>query len=406
MAARLDGSYDIMNMADPSSKTSSLRGLQEFGQSIWLDYIRRDLITSGELRRLVDDSGLTGITANPAIFEKAIVGSTDYDEALDLLARHGVRDAKTVYEALAISDIQDAADILRSSYDRTEGRDGFVSLEVSPLLAHDTRGTVDEARRLWATIKRDNVMVKVPGTIEGVPAVRQLTEEGINVNITLLFSRHAYEAVAEAYLAGLESRSARGHDIRYVASVASFFISRIDTAVDTLLANRLKTESDPAAAALLESLLGKVAIANAKLAYQWYRRFTDTHRWKAVAGKGARTQRLLWASTSTKNRHYRDVRYVEELIGTDTINTLTPTTLEAFRDHGRARSSVAESVPEAFDTMAALSRAGISLDSVTAQVLDSGIETFVEAFEGLLEAIERKLSIIDVHRDSPSHSGR
>lgn len=377
------------------TSSSPVRRLQELGQSIWLDYIQRQLITSGELRRLVDNTGVTGVTANPSIFEKAILESTDYEDALSALARQGIRDAKTIYEALAITDIQAAADILRSTYDDTKGRDGFVSLEVSPLLAHDTRRTVEEARRLWTAIGRDNVMIKVPGTLEGVPAVRQLTGEGINVNITLLFSRTAYEAVAEAYLEGLEDRLAQGHDISHVASVASFFVSRIDTAVDTLLASRLKEVSNSDEAALLQSLLGKIAIANAKLAYQWYVHFIARDRWTAVAARGARSQRLLWASTSTKNPRYRDVLYVEELIGTDTINTLTPATLEAFGDHGHARSSLTKNVTQAQATMAGLAKAGISLDVVTAQVLDNGIKLFVEAFDKLLDAIQRKLSAIE-----------
>jgi transaldolase / glucose-6-phosphate isomerase len=374
------------------TSSSPLRGLQQLGQSIWLDYIRRHLITSGEFRRLVENSGVTGVTANPSIFEKAILESTDYEDALAELARRGISDPKMVYEALAITDIQAAADTLQSTYVNTEGGDGFVSLEVSPLLAHDTAGTIEEARRLWAAIGRENVMIKVPGTLEGVPAVRQLTEEGINVNITLLFSRAAYEAVAEAYLAGLEERIARGRDVSRVASVASFFVSRIDTAVDTLLTGRLKNTSGPDQSALLEELLGTVAIANAKLAYAWYQRFIRTDRWKEAAARGARTQRLLWASTSTKNPRYRDVRYIEELIGPDTINTITPATLAAFRDHGRARTSLTENVTQAHATMAALARAGISLEAVTAQVLDNGVQLFVEAFDKLLAAIQRKLS--------------
>ena len=378
----------------PDTSSSPLRGLQELGQSVWLDYIRRDLIASGELRRLVDERGVTGVTANPSIFEKAILESTAYDDAVDALARQGSRDAKAVYEALAIADIQAAADILRSTYDHTRGRDGFVSLEVSPLLAHDTPGTVEEARRLWAAIRRDNVMIKVPGTIEGVPAVRQLTDEGINVNITLLFSRTAYQAVAEAYRAGLEQRIGRGDDVSRVASVASFFVSRIDTAVDRLLGTRLQGASNPEQVTLLQSLLGKVAIANAKLAYQWYQEFIASDGWKAVAAKDARTQRLLWASTSTKNPRYRDVLYIEELIGTDTITTITPTTLGAFSDHGVARSSLTENVAQAQATLAALARAGISIDAVTAQVLDNGIHVFVEAFDKLVDAIQRKLSTI------------
>lgn len=383
-----------MDSANLSTKGSSspLRRLQELGQSIWLDYIRRDLITSGELRRLVDN---TGVTANPSIFEKAILETADYQDALNVLARRGTRDAKAVYEALAISDIRNAADVLRSIYDQTQGRDGFVSLEVSPLLAHDTRGTIEEARRLWAAIGRQNVMIKVPGTLEGVPAVRQLTDEGINVNITLLFSRTAYAAVARAYLAGLEARIARGDDVTRVASVASFFVSRIDTAVDGLLAAQLKGAPNPDRDSLLQSLLGKVAIANAKVAYEWYEEFIGSDRWKAVAAKGARTQRLLWASTSTKNPQYRDVLYVEELIGADTINTITPATLEAFGDHGRARSSLTENIAQAHATLAALATVGVSIDAVTALVLDNGIQLFVTAFDKLLDAIQRRVSTLE-----------
>jgi transaldolase/glucose-6-phosphate isomerase len=382
------------DLATIETSSSPLIELQQLGQSIWLDDIRRYLIVSGELRRLVQTSGVTGITANPSIFEKAILDSSDYDDAVDKLVQRGFRDDTTVYETLAISDVQDAADILRTVYERTQGRDGFVSLEVSPLLAHDTRGTIAEARRLWTRLGRDNVMIKVPGTPEGVPAVRQLTEDGINVNITLLFSRTAYEAVAEAHLAGLEKRIARGLGVRQVASVASFFVSRIDTAVDTLLASRLKNVPNSGEAALLESLMGQVATANAKLAYQWYQQFIGTDRWKAAATRGARTQRLLWASTSTKNPRYRDVRYVEELIGADTINTVTPATLDAFRDHGRARPSLTEGVTEAHETMAALASAGISIDAVAAQVLENGIQLFVKAFDNLLGAIQRKISIV------------
>jgi transaldolase/glucose-6-phosphate isomerase len=372
--------------------SDSIDRLRQLDQSLWLDYIRRDLVTSGELQRLVEQSGITGITANPSIFEKAILESTDYDDALARMVRDGARDAKTVYETLAIEDIQDAAGILRPIYDRTGGRDGFVSFEVSPHLAHDTRATLDEARRLWAAIGRDNAMIKVPGTREGVPAVRQLTDEGINVNITLLFSRAAYEAVAEAYLSGLEARLARGEKISGVASVASFFVSRIDTAVDRRIAAQLKAGASADRQRLLQGLLGKVAIANAKLAYQWYQNFIRTERWKAVAAGGARTQRLLWASTSTKNPQYRDVLYVEELIGPETINTITPATLEAFRDHGRARASLSDNVDQAKATMDSLAEAGIQMDEVTAQLLDEGIQQFVAALDKLLDTIRRKLS--------------
>ena len=376
--------------ASTTITSESVRSLRQLSQAIWLDYIRRHLITSGELRRLVEQSGVTGVTANPSIFEKAILESTDYEDALDTIARRGTWNATEAYETLAIADIQDAAAILRPVYDGTQGRDGFVSLEVSPLLAHDTRGTVEEARRLWAAIGGANVMIKVAGTLEGVPAVRQLTEDGINVNITLLFSRDAYKAVAEAYLAGLCARIARGEDVSRVASVASFFVSRIDTVVDNLIAMRLKDGSDDRR--FLRSLLGKAAIANAKLAYLWYQDFIRTARWRTAAANGARTQRLLWASTSTKNPQYRDVLYVEELIGPETINTITPATLDAFRDHGHARPSLTESIDQAKETMAALAQAGISVDAVTKQLLDDGIQLFVKAFDKLLDAIDRKLT--------------
>jgi len=374
-----------------------LRSLQQLGQSIWLDYIGRHLITSGELQRLVDQSGITGVTANPSIFEKAILESTDYEDALAAIARQGATDPKTVYETLAIGDIQDAAEIFRPVYDRTGGRDGFVSFEVSPRLAHDTRATVDEARRLWTTINRDNVMIKVPGTREGVPAVRQLTDEGINVNITLLFSRAAYKAVAEAYLEGLEARIARGDQVGGVVSVASFFVSRIDTAVDRLIEAQLK-DAAMDQQQVLRRLLGKVAIANAKLAYQWYHDFVRADRWQAAAANGAGTQRLLWASTGTKNPQYRDVLYVEELIGPETINTIAPATLDAFRDHGRSRESLTEGVHQAEETMATLAAAGISIEAVTTQLLNEGIQQFAVALDKLLDTIRRRLSVtLDRH---------
>jgi transaldolase/glucose-6-phosphate isomerase len=366
--------------------------LQHLGQSIWLDDIGRSLIASGELRRLVDTNGVTGVTANPSIFEKAIVESGDYDEAVLTLVQRGFRSDKAVYEALAIADVQGAADVLRPTYDRTAGGDGFVSLEVSPLLAHDTGATVAEARRLWARIDRDNAMIKVPGTPAAVAAIRQLTEDGINVNVTLLFSLRAYQAAAEAYVAGLENRLSRGLDVRGVTSVASFFVSRIDTAVDALLAAQSKPASSPNDATVLDSLLGTAAIANAKLAYEWYQQFTATPRWQAVRARGARPQRLLWASTSTKNPRYRDVLYVEELIAPDTITTVTRATLDAFRDHGHARPSLTHAVTEARRTIEALDRAGISIDAVAARLLDTGIQSFVKAFDNLLGAIQRKIS--------------
>ena len=298
-----------------------VRALQGLGQSVWLDYIRRSLLTSGELERLVDEDGLRGVTSNPAIFEKAITGSTDYEAELTELGRRGDLDPKAAYETLAIRDIRDAADVLQRVYRATDGRDGYVSLEVSPELAHDTGRTVAEARRLWQAVSRENLMIKVPATPAGVPAIRQLIGEGINVNVTLLFAQETYATVVDAYLGGLETLVAAGSELRRVASVASFFISRIDTLVDQLVADRLGASSSPAEQALLKGLAGKVAIANARLTYQRYKALFRGPRWAALASKGARTQRLLWASTSTKNPHYRDVYYVEELIGPDTVDT-------------------------------------------------------------------------------------
>src|SRR5262245_26088175 len=306
-----------------------LKSLQTYGQSVWLDYIRRSLITSGELQRLLDEDGLRGVTSNPSIFEKAIVGSTDYKDLLESPESNGL-DAKSLYEKLAIRDIQDAADILRPIYEQSKKRDGYVSLEVSPTLAHDTEGTLQEARRLWKSVGRSNVMIKVPATPEGIPAIEALIADGINVNITLLFSQAAYEQVAEAYIRGLEKLQSRGGDVSGVASVASFFISRIDSAIDGIIAARLKASTEPAERAQLNSVLGRVAIANAKLTYQRYLELYDNPRWKKLAASGAQTQRLLWASTSTKNPVYRDVIYVEELIGKDTVNTIPPATFEAF----------------------------------------------------------------------------
>ena len=318
-----------------------LKDLQQQGQSIWLDFIQRGLMTSGELKRLVDEDGLVGITSNPAIFEKAISGSTDYAEALKALAREQL-DAKTMYERLAIQDIQDAADILRPVYDRTGKRDGYVSLEVSPHLASDTNGSLEEARRLWKTVARPNVLIKVPGTPEGIPAIQQLLSEGINVNVTLLFAQERYQEVAEAYVSGLEQAAAKGGDVSGIASVASFFISRIDTLVDKKLTERLQAATSPEQQADLKRLMGKIAIANGKQTYQLYKRIFSGPRWDALAKQGAKTQRVLWASTSTKNPDYRDVLYVEELIGPDTVNTMPPATLDAFRDHGQTRASLEE----------------------------------------------------------------
>ena len=363
-----------------------LRTLQDYGQSVWLDYISRHLLVSGELQRLIEEDGLRGVTSNPAIFEKAITGGTDYRDALTALAGQSLK-ATALYERLAIQDIQAAADILRPVYDHTDGADGFVSLEVSPHLAYDTPGTVAEAKRLWSIVERPNLMIKVPATPEGLPAIEQLISEGINVNVTLLFARDVYERVTQAYLAGIERRLAQGGDVRRVASVASFFVSRIDTAVDAILAGRLKTAQDAQERALLGSLAGKVAIANAKLAYQRYKEIFRGARWESLARQGARRQRLLWGSTSTKNPQYRDVLYVEELIGADTVNTMPPATLEAFRDHGRPRASLEEDIVGAYATLEALERVGISLQEVTDTLLAEGVRLFAEPFDKMLDAL-------------------
>ncbi|MYK97411.1 MAG: transaldolase, partial [Gemmatimonadetes bacterium] len=323
-----------------------LNQLERHGQSFWLDSISRELMYSGRLRKLIEEDGLKGMTSNPAIFEKAIAGSTDYDADIERLAAAN-RTALEIYETLAISDIREAADHLAVVYEATGGADGFVSLEVSPELADDTEGTIEEARRLWKAVDRPNVMIKVPATEAGVPAVRQLIGEGLNINVTLMFSRAVYEAVADAYISGLEDRLAAGGEISGIASVSSFFISRIDTLVDALLAERAERAGDPGERAAILELIGKTAIANGKTTYQRYKTIYTSPRWSALAEKGARKQRLLWASTSTKNPEYRDVLYVEELIGKNTINTLPDETLVAFRDHGRLADTLEAGIDEA-----------------------------------------------------------
>src|SRR5579864_8035581 len=345
--------------------TNPLKELAKHGQSVWLDYIRRNLITSGELKRLVDEDGLGGVTSNPAIFEKAITGSTDYTDALLELQKRKDLDAMGIYEILAIKDIQDAADTLRPVYDRTKTRDGYVSLEVSPFLARNTQGTIQDARRLWKAVNRPNLLVKIPATIEGIPSIQQCISEGININVTLLFAQEMYEKVARAYIAGVKKYVAGGGDPSHVASVASFFISRIDSMVDAIVKARVKSTSDPKDQALLRSLLGKVAIANGKLTYQRYKEIFAEAEWNELVKKGAQTQRVLWASTSTKDPSYSDVLYVEELIGPDTVNTIPPQTLEAFRDHGKPKASLEADLDAAQDTMDTLEKVGISMKKVT-----------------------------------------
>jgi transaldolase / glucose-6-phosphate isomerase len=374
---------------ETAKATNPLKDLLKYGQSVWLDYIRRDLLTSGELKRLIEEDGLRGMTSNPSIFEKAIADSTLYSDILQSLRTRTDLDAKGRYEILAIRDIQDAADILRPVYQDSKRRDGYVSLEVSPYLARDTEGTLAEARRLWKTVGRENVMIKVPGTAEGIPAFQQLISEGININVTLLFSQEVYKNVAQAYIAGLEQMAARGGDVSKMASVASFFISRIDVSVDAIVEARVKASKDPHEQEELKSLLGKVAIANGKETYVSYQRIFSGDRWKALAAKGAQTQRVLWASTSTKNPNYSDVLYVEELIGPDTVNTIPPVTFNAFRDHGHPRASLTEDVESANRTMKTVAKLGISMKEVTDKLTDDGVRLFAEAFDKLLQAVEK-----------------
>ena len=360
---------------ETAKATNPLLGLQKFGQSIWLDYIRRSLISTGELQRLIDQDGLRGVTSNPSIFEKAITGSTDYYARLKELASRSDLDAKGIYEQLAIRDIQDATDIFRPVYDTTKRRDGYVSLEVSPYLANKGPETLEEARRLWKSVGRDNVMIKVPGTAAGIPVFQQLIGEGINVNVTLLFAQDVYESVAEAYIAGLEELAKRGGDVSRVASVASFFISRIDTLIDAQIADRLKT-AKPADQPLLRSLQGKIAIANGETRLPELQANLQRASLAGAGKCGAQTQRVLWASTSTKNPAYRDVLYVEELIGPDTVDTIPPATYDAFRDHGHPRASLEENLDEAAQPWKISSRFGISMKAATDKLTEDGVRAF------------------------------
>ncbi|HEY7346771.1 MAG TPA: transaldolase [Ktedonobacterales bacterium] len=372
---------------------NSLQQLHDAGQSIWLDNIRRSLITTGELDRLIAEDAITGITSNPSIFEKAIGGSSDYDETLNRLIRaDGKKSAGELFEALAVEDIQMACDKLRPVYDRTHGRDGYVSIEVSPHLVHDTRGTIAEAHRLHDEVNRPNVFVKIPGTDEGLPAIEQCLTDGVSINITLIFSLDYYEKVANAYLNALEKRVAAGQPIEKLASVASFFVSRVDTLVDKLLEEKIKTASG-AEQEKLTNLLGKSANANARLAYQKYLElFHQGERFARLAAKGAMVQRCLWASTSTKNPKYKDVLYVEELIGPETINTMPNQTIEAFKDHGKVAMTLTQDIEEARGILRQLAEVGISYKAVTDQLEDEGGKLFAQAFDSLLKTLEEKRS--------------
>ena len=380
--------------------TVPLQEVQRLGQSIWYDNIRRGLLVSGELERLVQ-MGITGLTSNPTIFENAIARSTDYDDALVPLAREG-HDTQETYERLAMEDIRAAADLLRPAYDRTGGNDGYASLEVSPALAHDTEATVAEALRLFAALARPNVMIKVPATPQGIPAVRRLIGQGININATLIFSLEAHRQVMEAYVAGLEDLAQAGGDLSTVASVASFFVSRVDTAVDALLDERARQGQKGA-----DALRGKAAIANAKLAYRSFKGIFDGDRFAALRARGARVQRPLWASTSTKNPAYSDVLYIDNLIGRDTVNTIPPATLTAFMEHGQAQATLEQGVADAQQTLKALAAAGISMEAVTGRLLADGVKAFADSYDQLLAKVEEKKARLLAlgHEHQPSATG-
>ncbi len=373
--------------------TNPLLQLKALGQSVWYDNIDRAQLVSGQFKRLLDEDGVVGVTANPTIFQKSISHGTAYDEQLNQLISAG-KSTSDIYEALITTDIRTVADILRPIYDITAGQDGYVSLEVSPDLAHDTEGTISEVRRFWKMVDRPNLMIKIPATPEGIPAVRQALSEGINVNITLIFAIEAYREVTDAYLSALEDRNAEGQDISHMASVASFFVSRVDTLVDKLLEDKIKASSDPSERQKLKSLEGKAAIANARLVYQDFKSIFSTPRFESLKHAGARVQRPLWASTSTKNPAYRDVLYAEELIGPNTVDTMPLETIENFRDHGRVRYSIEDNIPQAKAELAALEDVGIHYHAVTQQLLDEGVQKFADSFHELFAGIESKKQTI------------
>ena len=378
------GQIEQKNIMNP------VKALEKHGQAVWLDFLARGFVAKGDLKQLIDSDGVKGVTSNPSIFEKAIGSSDEYDGAIGKALKKGDRPVADLFEQLAVEDIQNAADVLRPVYDRLKGEDGFVSLEVSPYLALDTKATITEAERLWKDVKRRNLMVKVPATAEGLPAIEHLIGEGISINITLLFSQEVYRQVVEAYLKGLEKYVAKGGDPSHVASVASFFVSRIDSAVDKQLDEKIATANDPSEKERLSALKGKVAIANAKMAYQDYKKLFSGARWDKLAAKGARPQRLLWASTGTKNKNYSDVLYVEELIGPNTVNTVPPATLDAFRDHGKLRDSLEENIDDARRVLEELDKSGISLDAITAELVRDGVKQFADAADKLYGAVAYK----------------
>lgn len=369
-------------------KENPLIKLESLGQSIWLDYIKRDLITSGKLKQLIQEDALKGMTSNPSIFENAIAKSHDYDQAIQEMKNSG-KTVNFVYEALTEQDVGDAADVFLPVYKETKGKDGYVSLEVNPNLAHDTKGTIAEAHRLWKALNRLNVMIKVPATKEGLPAIQQLIADGINVNITLLFGLPRYRAVVDAYLAGLEARAALGKPMDHIHSVASFFLSRIDVLVDPLLEKMMAKNDDKAI--LAKKIHGQVAIASAKVAYQIYKTLIASDRFKKLAQQGANSQRLLWASTSTKNPAYSDIKYVEALIGVDTVNTIPMETLDAYRDHGDPKLLLEQDIDEANWVFEQLPTLGFDIDKVTEQLSSEGVDKFKQAFLQLTTALKDKL---------------
>ena len=368
-------------------KKNPLQQLGTLGQSIWLDYIRRDLIAGGGLRRMIEEDGLRGMTSNPAIFEKAIAQSHDYDGEIRTMELEG-KGAGAIYETISQRDVRSAADEFRPLYDTTDGKDGYVSLEVNPHLAHDTNGTIDEARRLSAALNRPNVLIKVPATVEGLPAIRQLISEGISVNVTLLFGLPRYRQVAEAYLDGIEARLAHGKPVKHIASVASFFLSRIDTLVDPMLEKLISQGGKDTD--LAKKARGQAAIASAKVAYQIHKEIFEGDRFRKLAAQGARVQRLLWASTSSKNPEYSDVKYVEALIGPDTVNTAPPETIDAYRDHGEPKARLEQDVKEARRVLERIAELGISIDKVTQQLEDEGVEKFNIPFDKLMKTLAQR----------------
>jgi transaldolase len=368
--------------------------LKPLEQRVWYDNIDRGQLVSGQFKRLLDEDGVSGVTANPTIFQKSISHGQAYDEQMTQLIKAG-KSTSDIYEALIIQDIQTVADMLHTIYETTSRQDGFVSLEVSPDLAHDTEGTLAEVRRFWKMVNRPNLMIKIPGTPEGIPAIRQALTEGININITLIFSIDDYRQVAEAYITALEKRNAAGQDISHIASVASFFVSRVDTLVDKLLEDKIKATNDKTEQQKLKSLEGKAAVANARLVYEEFKHIFGTPRFETLRHSGAHVQRPLWASTSTKNPAYRDVLYAEELIGPNTVDTMPFETVEKFRDHGRVILTVENDLPQARAALEALEQVGIHYDQVTKQLQDEGVQKFADSFHELFQGIEQKKQAIE-----------